>query len=186
MKKQFLVLVFLLAVFSLSMVVATSRAQSSTVQVTIYAGEVSTSQYGYGNSSSTIISPGPTLTFHSGDVVNLTLHNAGTMAHNWAIVDQKSSSATVLWSAQVGTPNTPVAAGENKSVMFTVGNAGNYYYICQVDAHVSLGMWGNVVVEPAIPEFPAPLLILFLAAAITVIVAYSGRGRLNIKRSLKF
>ncbi len=184
MKKQFLVLVFLLVVLPLSVVVATSRAQSaSTVQVTIYAGEISTSQYGFGNTSSTIVTPGPTLTFHSGDVVNLTLQNAGTMPHNWAIVDQKSSSANVLWSAQIGTPNSPVPAGENKSVMFTVGNAGNYYYICQVDAHVSLGMWGNVVVEAAIPEFPAPLLIVFLAAAITALVAYT--GRLNIKRSLK-
>ena len=183
MKRQILVLVFLLSLLSLSAVVATSKAQSTTIQVTLYAGEVSTSQYGFGNSSSTITSPGPTLTFHSGDVVNMTVQNAGTMQHNWAIVDQKSSSANVLWSAQIGTPNSPLNAGQNKSVMFTVGNTGNYYYICQVDGHVALGMWGNVVVQSAIPEFPAPLLIVFLAAAITALAAYA--GRLNIKRTIK-
>jgi nitrite reductase (NO-forming) len=70
------------------------------------------------------------------------------MAHNWALVDAKSSTATVLFSAQIGSASSPVAAGQSQSVTFTPTTAGSYYYICQVDAHVSLGMWGTVTVNP--------------------------------------
>jgi len=183
MKKPFLVLMFFLLTLSLVAVIGTTKAQAATVQVTIFAGEISTSQYGFGNSSTTITSPGPTLTFHSGDTVKVALQNAGTMAHNWALVDTKSSTGTVLWSAQIASSSNGVPAGQSESVTFTVGNSGNYYYICQVDGHVALGMWGNVVVESAIPEFPVPLLIVFLAAAITAMSAYVGRS--NFKRTIK-
>ncbi len=184
MKKLVLVLVFMLSVLSIAAaVVATAKAQATTIDITIYAGEISSSQYGFGNSSTIITSPGPSLTFHSGDIVKVTLQNAGSMPHNWAIVDQKSSSGAVQWSAQVGNPNAPVAPGQSNSVTFTVGNAGTYYYLCQVDGHVALGMWGNVTVESAIPEFPVSLMIVFLAATVTALAAYA--GRLNIKRTMK-
>lgn len=183
MKKAFLALILLILTLSLVVVIGTTKAQAATVQVTIYAGEINTSQYGFGNSSTTITSPGPTLTFHSGDIVNVTLQNAGTMAHNWAIVETKSSTGTVLWNAQIASSSNGVPDGQSESVTFTVGNSGNYYYICQVDGHVALGMWGNVFVESAVPEFPVPLMIVFLAAAITGIVAYT--GRLDFKRTIK-
>jgi plastocyanin len=108
----------------------------------IYSGE-----YGFGGTSS-VTSPGPTMTLKAGQTVTITLHNTGAMAHNWAIVDAKSSTANVLWNAQIGTASSPVAAGATQSVTFTVGGAGSYYYICQVDGHVALGMWGVVTVNP--------------------------------------
>ena len=114
--------------------------------MTLYAGE-SGSNYGFGTSSNDIKSnPGPTLTFKVGQSYTVTLTNAGTMGHNWAIVDAKSSTANVLFSAQIGTGSTPVAAGASQSVTFTPTQTGSFYYICQVDAHVSLGMWGTVTV----------------------------------------
>ena len=103
-------------------------------------GEINTSQYSFGNSSAKITSPGPTLTFHSGDTFKVTLQNAGTMAHNWALVDTKSSTGTVLWSAQIASSANGVPVGQSESVTFTVGNSGNYYYICHVDGHVALKM----------------------------------------------
>jgi plastocyanin len=139
MKKQFLVFTFLLSLFILSAVVSVAYAQSSTSQ-TIYAGEKSTSTYGFGNSASSISSPGPTLTFTAGETVTMTLQNAGSMGHDWAIVSTKSSTGTVLWGAQIASSSNPVAAGSSASVTFTVGSAGNYYYVCQVDGHVALGM----------------------------------------------
>ncbi len=122
-------------------------SSGGTTNIDIYAGEVSTSTYGFGNSASSINSPGPTLTFTAGEKVTVTFHNAGTMAHNWAIVDAKSSTANVLWSAQVGSAANPISAGGTATVTFTVGSAGSYFYICQVDAHVALGMWGTVTVS---------------------------------------
>jgi plastocyanin len=116
--------------------------------MTIYAGEVSTSSYGFGTGSNSISSPGPDLTFKVGQTYTVTLDNVGTMGHNWAIVDAKSPTATVMFSAQIASASNPVAIGGSKSVTFTPTQAGNYFYICQVDAHVSLGMWGNVIVNP--------------------------------------
>ncbi len=120
---------------------------SGGTNIDIYAGEVSSSTYGFGSSASSISSPGPTLTFTAGQTVTVTFHNAGTMAHNWAIVDAKTSTANVLWSAQVGSGANPISAGGTATVTFTVGSAGSYFYICQVDAHVALGMWGTVTVN---------------------------------------
>jgi plastocyanin len=182
MKKFVLVFIFFLTVLSPLVFLATAQAQTSTVNVTLYAGEKSSTQYGFGNSSTSITSPGPTLTFISGQTVTVTLQNAGTMPHDFAIVNAKSSTATVLWNAQVASASNPVSKGSNSSVTFTVGSAGNYYYVCQVDGHVALGMWGNVVVQAAIPEFPTPLLFVFATIAVTAFAAYI--SRVNIKRPI--
>ena len=80
--------------------------------------------------------------------MTVNFHNAGTMSHDWALVDSKSSTANVQWSAQIGSASNPISPGGTGSVTFTVGSAGTYYYICQVDAHVALGMWGTVTVNP--------------------------------------
>ncbi len=112
--------------------------------INIYSGE-----YGFGSSSSNIASPGPTMTLTSGQSVTVTLHNIGAMPHNWAIVTAKTDGNTNLAfsGAQIGSGSSPVAAGQTASATFTVGQAGTYYYICQVDGHVSLGMWGTVTVK---------------------------------------
>jgi len=124
-----------------------SPSPSGTISVTIYAGETSTF-YGFGNSASNITSPGPSLIFKVGQAVTVTFQNAGIMPHNWALVDAKSATANVLFSAQIGSASNGLAAGSSQSITFTPTQAGSYYYICQVDAHVSLGMWGTVTVNP--------------------------------------
>jgi len=118
------------------------------VSMTLYAGQVSTTQYGFGNTATSITSPGPTLTFTVGDVVNMTVFNAGTMPHNWALTTSNSTSAKVLFGAQIDSGSVPIPVNETGSVIFKVTKAGDYYYICQVPDHVQLGMWGNVVVNP--------------------------------------
>ncbi len=177
MKKTTLVLALMLTIGLLLVTLGTMQVKAAT-QVDIYAGEKSSSVYGFGNSASSISSPGPTLTFTQGEVVTLTLHNAGTMAHDFAIVDTKSSTGTVLWNAQVASASNPVAAGSQASVTFTVGNTGDYYYVCQVDGHVALGMWGNVTVNAAVPEFPTALVFVFFAVAATALAAYIGKSKI--------
>ena len=117
----------------------------SGTNINIYAGE-----YGFGASSGSIASPGPTITLKSGDSVTVTLHNVGTMEHNWALTTDKADGSTNLAfsGSSIASASGPVAAGGSQSTTFTVGSAGNYYYICQVDGHVSLGMWGTVTVNP--------------------------------------
>lgn len=59
-------------------------------------GEVSPSIYGFGSTPSNITSPGPTFTVKVGTTVIVDFSNAGTMAHNWALVTQKTSGNTNL------------------------------------------------------------------------------------------
>jgi plastocyanin len=118
------------------------------VSITLYAGEVSPTLFGFGNSATSITSPGPTLNFTVGDVVNMTVFNAGTMPHNWALVASNDTSGKVLFGAQIDSGQVPIPVNESASVVFRVTKTGNYYYICQVAGHVQLGMWGNVVMNP--------------------------------------
>jgi len=118
------------------------------VSITLYAGEVSPTLFGFGNSATSITSPGPTLNFTVGDVVNMTVFNAGTMPHNWALVASNDTSGKVLFGAQIDSGQVPIPVNESASVVFKVTKTGNYYYICQVAGHVQLGMWGNVVMKP--------------------------------------
>ena len=112
--------------------------------IDIYAAE-------YKFSTSSNLSPAnPTLTFTAGQTVTVKLHNMGTMPHNWAIVTAKTDGNTSLAfsGAQIGSAANPVQAGSTGSATFTVGSAGTYYYICQIDGHASLGMAGTVTVNP--------------------------------------
>ncbi len=118
------------------------------VSMTLYAGEVSPTLFGFGNSATAITSPGPILNFTVGDVVNMTIFNAGTMPHNWAIVDSDSTSGKVLFGAKIDSGLVPIPVNETASVAFRVTKSGDYFYICQVPGHVQLGMWGSVVVNP--------------------------------------
>jgi plastocyanin len=133
MKKSVLVLVFLLFVLSASVFLGTIKAATT---IDLYAGEVNSSSYGFGNSASSITSnPGPTLTLTSGQSYTVVLHNVSTQgqSHNWAIVETKSSTGTIQWSAQIGSASNPVSPGSTGSVTFTAGSPGSYYYVCQVD-----------------------------------------------------
>ncbi len=113
--------------------------------LTLYVGEITATSYGFGNTSGGLTSnPGPAIVLTAGQTYTLTLHNVGTMQHNWAIVDAKATGANVLWNAVV----QPINAGASGQVTFTAGSAGSYFYICQVPGHVNLGLWGTVTVNP--------------------------------------
>ncbi len=118
------------------------------VSMTLYAGQISLTVYGFGNSANNITSPGPTLTFKVGDVVNMTVFNVGTMPHNWALVTTNQTSAPVLFGAQIDSGSVPILMNQTGSVIFRVTKSGNFNYICQVPGHVQLGMWGSVVINP--------------------------------------
>jgi uncharacterized cupredoxin-like copper-binding protein len=118
------------------------------VSMTLYAGQISLTVYGFGNSANNITSPGPTLTFKVGDVVNMTVINVGTMPHNWALTTTNQTSAKVLFGAQIDSGSVPIEMNQSASVVFEVTKSGNFNYICQVPGHVQLGMWGSVVINP--------------------------------------
>jgi uncharacterized cupredoxin-like copper-binding protein len=122
---------------------------ASNVEISIFAGELSPSQYGFGNTSS-VTSPGPSFTVKVGSTVTVHFGNAGSMGHNWALVTQKTdaSSQLAFASAQVQSGLNPVAPAGTGTATFVADQAGTYYYICQVPGHVTLGMWGYFTVIP--------------------------------------
>lgn len=127
---------------------------SNATPLTLYEGGLtnptSTAVYGFGNSNSasSLTSPGPTIVLTTGVTYKMTVYNIGSMGHNWAIVDAQSTSANVLWGAKIRSASNPIPQGFSDSVTFTAGQAGTYYYICQIPGHVDLGMWGTVTVNP--------------------------------------
>jgi len=127
---------------------STSSSSAGSVTITVYAGELSSSVYGFGNTSSTVTSPRPTFTVKVGTTVTVNFTNAGTMPHNWALVTQKTSGNTNLAfsKAQIASLGDPVPASGIATTTFVASRAGTYYYICQVDGHVALGMWGTFTV----------------------------------------
>jgi uncharacterized cupredoxin-like copper-binding protein len=127
---------------------APSNGGTTPIAVTLYAGEVSSSKYGFGNTANSITSPGPTLTFTQGEEYKMTVNNVGTMAHSWAIANQNSTGATILFSSEIN-PGAFIAQGQSGSVTFTPNQSGNFYYICPVPGHPELGMWGQVVINSA-------------------------------------
>lgn len=158
-----------MAAASLTIGAVPVEAQGNTANITLYGGPVSSGAsgtYGFGYSADNITSPGPTITLHDGEKVTVTFHNVDTsLPHSFAVTTGKSDSSTVLFNSETN-PGTYVQPGQTATVTFTVSdNVGDYYYICKVPGHVDLGMWGNCVIEAAIPEFPMSIMLIFVLAA---------------------
>lgn len=172
MNRKFLVLTLILVTgLTLALAVTTIEAQTSETSLTLYAGSITSGSgtYGYGNSADNIVSPGPTLNLQVGTTYTMTVNNVANIPHSWEIVSTKTVSDTPLFGAGIDISNyiQPMDSG---SVTFTPDQAGNFYYVCTVPGHISLGMWGNVEVSAAVPEFPSALLLVFVALGVTVLV----------------
>ena len=119
-----------------------------TVNIVLYEGEISATKYGFGNTSTTLTSPGPTLRFNLTDVVNITVINVGMMPHAFAITNAPKTGATVLFNAEIGSASNPLQSGKQGSAIFTPNNAGSsFFYICPVPGHAEVGMYGSVVIN---------------------------------------
>jgi plastocyanin len=117
------------------------------VFITIYGDEIAGAKFGFGLSSDNVTSPGPTLNFTVGDVIQVTFHNIGNMPHTFALVQELSDNPQILFNSEIGSRVQPIPPGGGGSVVFRVDKAGQYYYICTVPGHYVLGMWGMVLVE---------------------------------------
>jgi nitrite reductase (NO-forming) len=89
--------------------------------------------------------PGPVLSVHQGDTVEITLVNEGNVIHS------------LDFHAGIGPGKAlsgNVAAGESKTWEFEAVNAGAFLYHCGADGlngvweHIANGMYGGVVIHP--------------------------------------
>jgi nitrite reductase (NO-forming) len=89
--------------------------------------------------------PGPVISVHQGDTVEITLVNEGDVIHS---LDFHSALTTA------GANSGPVAAGESKTWSFKADAAGAFFYHCSAEAlfgvweHIANGMYGGIVVHP--------------------------------------
>lgn len=116
-----------------------------TVNIVLYEGEITPTKYGFGNSSTVLTSPGPTIRFNISDVVNITVVNVGNMPHAFEITNAPKTGSTVLFQAEIGA-SSYLEPGQKGTVIFTPTNAGSFYYICPVPGHAELGMYGAVII----------------------------------------
>jgi uncharacterized cupredoxin-like copper-binding protein len=123
-----------------------TQNRAPTVDITLYVGEVSNNKFGFGISANNLTSPGPTLRIKITDVVSITVVNVGTMPHAFAVTSYPTSSATVLWSAEIASASNPLEPGQRGTVVFVPGNAGSFYYTCPIQGHAELGMYGSIIV----------------------------------------
>jgi len=159
------------------------KATSTVTQKTLYAGEVSQTAYGFGNTATSITSPGPTLNLVEGTTYNMTVYNVSShsMDHSWEITTSEAVSTSPLWGAGIDI-STYIPSGGSGSVTFTPTQTGNFYYVCTFPGHIALGMYGKVVVSSTIPEFPSALMLMFLALAATGMAAFMAKQKTKIKR----
>ena len=122
--------------------------KTPTVNIVLFEGEISATKYGFGNTSSTLTSPGPTLRFSLTDVVNITVINVGMMPHAFAITNAPKTGSTILFNAEIGSATNPLQPGKQGSVIFTPNNAGSaFFYVCPIPGHAEVGMYGSVIIS---------------------------------------
>jgi nitrite reductase (NO-forming) len=89
--------------------------------------------------------PGPVISVHQGDTVEITMVNEGNTIHS---MDFHSAITTS------GANSGPVISGESKTWSFKAENAGAFFYHCSADGlngvweHIANGMYGGIVVHP--------------------------------------
>jgi len=184
MHRTFLALTLIVVIGLLSASAATVKAQTGTA-LTLYAGEKSTSAYGFGSSASDLASPGPTLNLVEGTTYTMTVYNVGKMDHSWEISTSKATTTSPLFEAGIGI-STYITPGGNGTVTFTPNQTGNFYYVCTFPGHIALGMWGNVKVTSTVPEYPSVLTVMFMALAVTGLAAFLARQKIKIGKFPNF
>jgi FtsP/CotA-like multicopper oxidase with cupredoxin domain len=151
----------------------TPVATSSGTNLVLYEGPLtsgasSNTLYGFGDTPDNITSPGPTLSLQEGTTYVMTVYNVDpSLAHSWEIVSTKAISSSPLFGAGIEITNF-IPSGSSASVTFTASQAGNFYYVCTRPGHIELGMWGNVEVSSAVPEFVSPAAVFFIMLTIAV------------------
>jgi FtsP/CotA-like multicopper oxidase with cupredoxin domain len=126
---------------------ATLQTETPTLSITLYAGQLSDSKYGFGTEPTNLTSPGPTLRFQTSDLVNITLVNVDTVPHAFQLTNAPRKGAAVVFNAAIASANDPLMSGESGSVVFHPNSPGtSYYYICPISSHLEQGMWGAVIV----------------------------------------
>ncbi len=144
----FLGVIFVL-VFGLQIPISQDIGNSNmtpTVNIILYVGEMN-GKAGFGYSSMTLTSPGPTLRFKVSDVVNITLVNVGSRSYAFALTDVPHTGAAVLFKSEIGSVSNPIQPGQTESVIFKPNYASQtFFYTSPLPGDAETGLYGSVLI----------------------------------------
>jgi hypothetical protein len=152
--------------------VRVEKVRAATVDITLYGsagGITSSPPYGWGNSSSTITDPGPTLSVSQNDFVNLMLFGQDGLGHEF-FIDYNNNSLV--------DPGEPVSRSFTSSTVFgfNATQTGVFTYRCRF--HPSM-MHGTFVVTPAVPEYSGAVIVSLFA--VTTLIFFATRNRKRMR-----
>jgi plastocyanin len=88
------------------------------------------------------------VTVTSGQTVNVSLKNTGSVDHTWVVLKQGVNDTTsTQFSADQALVTVKAAAGQTGTGSFTAPAAGQYEIICDVPGHLDSGMKGTLTVK---------------------------------------
>ncbi len=91
-----------------------------------------------------------TWTVTAGSEVSVELTNAGTVTHEWVVLDPGTRIATEAeFREDLIYFESEVAAGDTATFGFTAPEAGEYQVICAIASHFDAGMEGTLTVTSA-------------------------------------
>ncbi len=141
------VALFLLLPIQQPYIAGTASSEIPTLNITLYAGEISDTQYGFGTEPNKLSTPGPTLRFKTSDLVNLTVINIGKMPHAFQITNDRRSESSVVFDAAIGSVSNPLQQGESGSVVFNPNIVGtSFFYTSPISGQTEKGLWGTVTI----------------------------------------
>ena len=162
-RRIMLIAITLLLAMTLAATTGIQSARAAVQEFHLYGSFAS----GWGFSSASMTSPGPTITVTVDDIVNLTLTNEdnGIYAPDHQFLLSYHNSST----AQVEDPVSPTfGPGQTIVFTFTANVTGTFTYYCMVHPNP---MYGTFVVTSVVPEFPSVIILLCFMTAVVVAVA---------------
>lgn len=119
---------------------------------------------GWGFTSTSITSPGPTISVDQGDLVNLTLTSQDGFLHQF-FVDYNGNSVH-----DAGEPES-ASFTATTNFSFTADTNGTFTYRCAIHPSV---MYGTFKVNQSVPEFQSSFILpLFMAATLIAAFVYA-------------
>jgi len=161
-------------------------ATSSGTNLVMYEGPLTSGAsgstiFGFGNTATSIVSPGQTLTLQQGTTYTMTVYNVDpSIPHGWEIVPTQAVSNSPLFGAGIDIGGS-IPPGGSGSVTFTPNQTGSFYYVCTQPGHIGDGMYGSLVVNSAIPEFTLPLLTIFMTLTIIALSTFVIRQKIKAR-----
>jgi len=158
-----------------SLLLGATPARAAAKSFTLYGDGID----GWGFTSGSMTSPGPTITVDQGDTVTMTLYSADSLPHTFHI-DYDSDGAVDTgepYSGIFSSPTTPL------TYTFTAGTSGTFLYRCTIHPTMMYGTWKTNapadVHDVAITSVSASPLTVTVGQAVTVTAVVANQGTVS-------